>query len=54
MKSQLVDSQKQLVDTHASTPHLSDIKCLYDDDIVMCRVVRMTKITGSRLDDWIY
>jgi hypothetical protein len=23
-------------------------------NIVMCRVVSVTKITGSRLDDWIY
>jgi hypothetical protein len=23
-------------------------------DIVMCRVVRVTKVTGSSSDDWIY
>jgi hypothetical protein len=26
----------------------------WEDNIVTCRVVRVTKITGSSSDDWIY
>jgi hypothetical protein len=31
-----------------------DIGSLINFNIVTCRVVRVTKITGSSLDDWIY